>query len=230
MRILYIIPARAGSKGLPGKNTKILGDKPLISHTIEFVLKNIKENDELCISTDDDIIFSIAKDLGVEIPFKRPAELATDTATTYDVIIHALKFYEERGQFFDCVMLLQVTSPLRAKTDLDNVILSYDNDTDMVVTVKESKENPYFTLFEEDKNGLLVKSKISNFQRRQDCPNVFAFNGSMYLMNVLSLKKGSMNEFKRIKKVIMPNERSVDVDTMADWILLEYYFSNFNTN
>ena len=82
MRILYIIPARAGSKGLPGKNTKILGDKPLISHTIEFVLKNIKENDELCISTDDDIIFSIAKDLADEIPFKRPVELATDTTNT----------------------------------------------------------------------------------------------------------------------------------------------------
>lgn len=228
MRILYLIPARAGSKGLPGKNTKILGKKPLVTYTLEFVLKNMKEDDELCVSTDDDTIISIAADLGVAIPFKRPDELATDTSTTYDVIMHALNFYKERGQSFDCVMLMQVTSPLRLQSDLDKVLKSYDEDIDMVVTVKESKENPYFTLFEEDKEGFLEKSKIGNFQRRQDCPNVFALNGSMYLMNILALKKGPMNQFKKIKKVIMPNERSVDVDNMADWTLLEYYFSYFD--
>jgi len=227
MRILYLIPARAGSKGLPGKNTKILGNKPLITHTIDFVKKRIKKKDELCISTDDDAIFSIAADLGINIPFERPSELATDTATTYDVIMHALKFYEGQGKFFDCVLLLQVTSPLRSELDFDCLISSYDKEIDMVVTVKQSKENPYFTLFEENNEGYIEKSKTGDFQRRQDCPAVFAFNGSMYLMNVEALKKGPINQFKKIKKVIMPDERSVDVDNMADWILLEYYFSSF---
>lgn len=227
MNILYLIPARAGSKGLPGKNTKILGNKPLITHTIDFVKKRIKKKDELCISTDDDAIFSIAADLGINIPFERPSELATDTATTYDVIMHALKFYEGQGKFFDCVLLLQVTSPLRSELDFDCLISSYDKEIDMVVTVKQSKENPYFTLFEENNEGYIEKSKTGDFQRRQDCPAVFAFNGSMYLMNVESLKKGPINQFRKIKKVIMPDERSVDVDNMADWILLEYYFSSF---
>jgi len=227
MNILYLIPARAGSKGLPGKNTKILGSKPLITHTIDFVQKRIQKEDELCISTNDNAVFSIAADLGINIPFERPSELATDTATTYDVIMHALKFYEEQGKFFDCVLLLQVTSPLRSELDFDCLISSYDKEIDMVVTVKQSKENPYFTLFEENNEGYIEKSKSGDFQRRQDCPAVFAFNGSMYLMNVEALKQGPINQFKKIKKVIMPDERSVDVDNMADWILLEYYFSHF---
>ena len=225
MKILYLIPARAGSKGLPGKNVKLLGEKPLIIHTIDFVLKNIKPEDELCISTNDENVLSIAANLGIHVPFKRPEELACDTANSYDVIMHALNYYESNNMFFDFVMLLQATSPFRIQQDFDNVIQSYNDEIEMVVTVKKAKENPYFTLFEENQSGFLDKSKKGNFQRRQDCPDVFAYNGSMYLMKVSALKEKTLSEFKKIKKVIMPEERSVDIDTMADWVLAEFYLN-----
>lgn len=225
MKILYLIPARAGSKGLPGKNVKLLGKKPLIVHTIDFVLENIKLEDELCISTNDDNVLTIASKLGINVPFKRPVELSSDTASSYDVIKHALKYYESNNRFFDFVMLLQPTSPFRIQQDFDNVIQSYNDEIEMVVTVKKAKENPYFTLFEENESGFLEKSKKGNFHRRQDCPDVFAFNGSIYLMKVSALKKKTLSEFKKIKKVIMPEERSVDIDTMADWVLAEFYLN-----
>lgn len=225
MKILYLIPARAGSKGLPGKNVKILGDKPLIVHSIDFALKNIKEEDELCISSNDEEVLDIAKSLRIDVPFVRPGELASDTANSYDVIMHAIKCYEDNNKCFDLVLLLQPTSPFRSQEDFDTLIQSYDDEVEMVVSVKKAKENPYFTLFEENESGFLDKSKKGDFQRRQDCPDVFAFNGSMYLLKVSALKNRSINEFKKIKKIVMPEERSIDIDTMADWILAEFYLN-----
>ena len=225
MKILYLIPARAGSKGLPGKNVKILGDKPLIAHTIDFALKNIKEEDELCISSNDAEVLDIAKSLRIDVPFVRPEELASDTANSYDVIMHAIKYYEDNNKCFDLVLLLQPTSPFRSQDDFDTLIQSYNDEVEMVVSVKKAKENPYFTLFEENESGFLDKSKKGDFQRRQDCPDVFAFNGSMYLLKVSALKNRTINEFKKIKKIVMPEERSIDIDTMADWILAEFYLN-----
>jgi N-acylneuraminate cytidylyltransferase len=225
MKILYLIPARAGSKGLPGKNTKKLGSKPLIEYSVDFALKNKNTGDELCISTNDDSVLAIASDLGIDVPFKRPEELASDTASSYDVIMHAIKYYEDNNKFFDLVLLLQPTSPFRNQQDFKNLIKSYDDEVEMVVSVKKSKENPYFTLFEENEFGFLDKSKKGDFQRRQDCPDVFAYNGSMYLIRLDALKNKKINEFKKIKKIIMPEERSVDIDTMADWILAEFYLN-----
>jgi N-acylneuraminate cytidylyltransferase len=225
MKILYLIPARGGSKGLPGKNVKKLGDKPLIVHSIEFAMMNKRGEDELCISTDDIKVIEIVKSMGIEIPFVRPDKLSSDSATSYDVILHALEHYEKSGKNFDAVLLLQPTSPFRNKQDFNNLISNYNPDLDMVVSVKNVKENPYFTLFEEDELGFLEKSKKGNFQRRQDCPKVFAYNGSMYLMNVATLKKRTISEFEKIKKIVMPDERSIDIDTMADWILAEFYLN-----
>jgi len=225
MKILYLIPARAGSKGLPGKNTKLLGNKPLIVYTIDFALQNMKYEDELCISTNDDSVLAIASDLGIDLPFKRPEELASDTANSYDVVMHAIQYYEDCNKYFDLVLLLQPTSPFRNQQDFENLIQSYDDEVEMVVSVKKAKENPYFTLFEENESGFLDKSKKGDFQRRQDCPDVFAYNGSMYLMSVNSLKNAKINEFKKIKKIIMPEERSIDIDTMADWTLAEFYLN-----
>lgn len=223
MKILYLIPARGGSKGLPGKNTKVLGDKPLIVHSIEYALMNKKYGDELCISTDDFKVIEIAKNIGVEIPFVRPDKLASDSATSYDVILHALEHYEKEGKTFDAVLLLQPTSPFRNQQDFNNIISCFSDELEMVVSVKNAKENPYFTIFEEDEFGFLNKSKNGSFQRRQDCPLVYTYNGSMYLMSVEALKKHTISEFKKIKKIVMPEERSIDIDTMADWVLAEFY-------
>jgi N-acylneuraminate cytidylyltransferase len=99
----------------------------------------------------------------------------------------------------------------------------------MVVSVKLAKENPYFNLYEENNDVYLSKSKIGNFERRQDCPVVYAFNGSMYLINIESIKISRIAEFKKIKKIIMPEERSVDIDTPVDWALAEFYLKNENS-
>lgn len=223
MKILYIIPARAGSKGLPGKNTKSLLGKPLIVYSIEFALKHLKHGDEICISTNDEKIINIAKEMGIDVPFIRPEELSNDTANSYNVITHAINYYEKQRKFFDFVLLLQPTSPLRNDEDFENLIHNYEVDIDMVVSVKFTKENPYSTLFEENELGYLSKSKPGDFFRRQECPPVYAFNGSMYLMKISSLKKTNIQGFQKIKKIVMPEERSVDIDTMADWVVVEYY-------
>lgn len=229
MRILYLIPARKGSKGLPGKNTKILGDKPLILYTIDFALNIMEDEDILCISTNDLEVVKIAEAKGILIPFIRSEELSNDNAASYDVIIHAINHYEKLNQKFDAVLLLQPTSPFRTQEDFVNLKNEFDITTDMVVSVKFAKENPYFTLFEENNDGYLDKSKVGNFERRQDCPHVYAFNGSMYLINIESIKNSKIADFKKVKKIVMPEERSVDIDTLADWTLAEFNLKNENS-
>jgi N-acylneuraminate cytidylyltransferase len=228
VRILYLIPARKGSKGLPGKNTKLLGSKPLIDYSIDFAMVNMVDGDELCISTNDPNVLEICKKRGVAVPFIRPEILSSDNATSYDVIIHAIQHYEKLDQIFDAVLLLQPTSPFRIKDDFTKIIKEFTLDSDMVVSVKLVKENPYFTLFEENDEGFLNRSKEGCFDRRQDCPNVFAFNGSIYLINIQSIKTSKISAFKKIKKIIMPESRSIDIDTPADWVLAEFYLKNEN--
>jgi CMP-N,N'-diacetyllegionaminic acid synthase len=228
MRILFLIPARSGSKGLPGKNTKVLGAKTLIEYSIDFALENFTDSDELCISTNDPLVVEIAMKRGISIPFTRPDHLSNDTASSYDVIMHALNHYERINKKFDAVLLLQPTSPFRKNEDLQRLFKEFDKEIDMVVSVKIAKENPYFTLFESTTDGYIQKSKSGIFDRRQDTPEVYAFNGSMYLISVDSLKKSKLGDFKKIKKIIMPEERSVDIDTLADWSLAEFYLKNEN--
>src|SRR4051812_31147267 len=106
MKPLYIIPARGGSKGLPGKNVKILRDKPLIHYSIEVALALTAE-ENICVTTDDDEIIAVAQQTGIKIPFKRPAQLATDTAAMQDVLRHAINFYELNNHSYDVIVLLQ---------------------------------------------------------------------------------------------------------------------------
>jgi CMP-N,N'-diacetyllegionaminic acid synthase len=229
MKILYIIPARKGSKGIPGKNHKLLGGKPLIEYTIEFALENMSCCDDLCISTNDQRIIEVARTKGVSVPFIRPDELCEDNTSSNDVILHAIEFYEKLDKTYDAILYLQPTSPFRSKEDLDKILSEFDLNLDMVVTVKLSKENPYFTIFEEDENGYLVKCKAGNFVTRQECPSVYIYNGSMYLINVKSIKENLITNFRKIKKVIMPDNRSVDIDTSSDWVLAEYILNNENS-
>lgn len=224
MRTLIIIPARAGSKGLPGKNIKLLGGKALIAYSIEYAIEIKGENDIICISSNDDDVLKIAEQYDISIPFKRPEELASDTAGSYEVIMHAINYYEQKGILFERILLLQPTSPFRTIDDFTRLQNQYDN-CDMAVTVSQAKENPYFNIFEENNDGYLEKSKKGNFATRQECPPVYVYNGSMYLISIQSLKQGSISSFKKIRKVVMPYERSVDIDTMKDWIIAEYFSS-----
>jgi len=221
MNILYIIPARGGSKGIPGKNIKLLGGKPLIHYSIK-VARQIANDEDICVSTDDQEIIRVVNSVGLKVPFLRPTKLATDTAGSYEVILHAIQYYKSIGKKYDVVVLLQPTSPFRNVTNLKEAIGLFSSNIDMVVSVFETRSNPYYVLFEEDENGFLRKSKQGNFARRQDCPIVYEYNGSIYVMNVKSLKEKSFTQFGTIVKYVMDSEYTIDLDTQLDWEFAEF--------
>lgn len=221
MDILVVIPARGGSKGIPGKNIKPLNGKPLIYYTIDAA-RTIVDDSHICVSTDDDKIINVVENYGLKVPFKRPKELATDTAGTYDVLLHALRFYEDKGEKFDVVILLQATSPFRSGEHIIEALELYTPDIDMVVSVKETDSNPYYVCFEEDSKGMLQVSKgEGNYIRRQDCPPVYEYNGAIYIINPNSLKKCPLNKFSRRRKYVMDRITSLDLDNMIDWKIAE---------
>ena len=226
MNILVIIPARGGSKGIPGKNIKLLGGKPLIYYAID-VARAIVDDTHICVSTDDDQIIRVVEQYGLSVPFIRPTELATDTAGSYGVLLHALSFYESKGEHFDAVVLLQVTSPFRTVNHVREALNLYNKDLDMVVSVKETDSNPYYLCFEEDTEGMLHISKgDGHYTRRQDCPPVYEYNGAIYIINPERMKAMPLNKFKKRVKNVMDREHSVDLDTMMDWMIAEYMITN----
>ena len=226
MKVLYLIPARGGSKGLPKKNIKVLKAKPLIHHSIDFA-RNFTDDINICVSTDSEEIIRCAEENNLKINFKRPDELASDSASTNDVINHAINYYESEGMFFDLLVLLQPTTPFRKKSDLQNMLNDWKDDLDLLVSVKESHDSPYFNLFEENETGFLSKSKDLDITRRQDAPKIYAFNGSIYLFNVKSLKSKEIKDFRKIKKYLMKDPiYSIDIDTPFDWVLSQTVISN----
>lgn len=219
MRYLAVIPARGGSKGIPGKNIKPLAGKPLIYYTLE-VAKEVFPIEDICVSTDDDQIRKVVEDFGIAVSFMRPPELATDEAGMHEVLLHALDFYKAKGKEYDAVVLLQPTSPLRRAEHVREAMQLFSTDLDMVVSVKETNSNPYYVLFEENVQGYLEPSKKGNFVRRQDCPRVYEYNGAIYLINVSTLRNTqALRELKGIKKYQMDEYSSMDIDTDLDWKL-----------
>ena len=226
MNILVVIPARGGSKGIPHKNIKKLNGKELITYSID-VARQLTSDDNICVSTDDDNIIATVENYGLKVPFKRPIELATDSAGTNGVLLHALDFYENQGRTYDVIVLLQPTSPFRSIDSLSAAVDLYTPDVDMVVSVKEAVTNPYYNSFEENDKGLLVISKGEGLiERRQDAPKVWEFNGSIYVINTTRLKEVGLSRLNRIKKYVMDDFHSIDLDTMMDWYMAEYIFSN----
>ena len=220
MKPLIVIPARGGSKGVPRKNIKVLGDKPLIQYTIDAA-KGVFDDEFICVSTDDFEIKSVVEQLGLKVPFLRPNELASDTAGTYEVLLHAISYYEAKGYFPDTLILLQPTSPFRTSAHIKEALKLYHESIDMVVSVKETKANPYYILFEEDRNGYLKKTKEANFTRRQDCPKVWEYNGAIYIINVKALKERAISQFTKVYKFEMDETSSHDIDTLLDWKIAE---------
>lgn len=221
MKILVIIPARGGSKGIPHKNIKPLNGKPLIHYTIDEA-REIVGDEDICVSTDDPEIIKCVEDYGQEVPFVRPEELATDTAGTYEVLLHALNFYEKQGRHYDVVLLLQNTSPFRKAEQIKEALKLYTPDVDMVVSVKECAANPYYSVFEENSEGYLHVCKgDGNIFRRQDAPKVYEYNGAIYIMNAERLKTTHMHKMQKRVKYVMDDLSSFDLDTMWDWEMAE---------
>jgi len=220
MKPLVVIPARAGSKGVPGKNIKKLAGKPLLHYTIDAAMQ-VFCPEIICVSTDSEEIKACAEAAGLQVPFLRPSVLATDTCGTRDVLLHAITYYQSTGYDPDTLVLLQPTSPFRSAKHISEGLELFSLEIDMVVSVKETKSNPYFTLFEEYSKGFLTPSKKASFNRRQDCPKIWEFNGAIYIINIDSLSKSEMRDFSRIMKYEMDERSSHDIDTQLDWLVAE---------
>lgn len=220
MKLLVVIPARGGSKGVPGKNIKILNEKPLIQYTIDAA-RDVVSPDAICVSTDDLKIKSVVESLGLNVPFLRPSILATDTAGTYEVLLHAVEYYESQEYYADVLVLLQPTSPFRTSKHIAEALELFDEHCEMVVSVKETKANPYYILREENAEGWLENSKKGDYTRRQDCPKVYELNGAIYLINVAALKQRNISAFTKVRKYVMDNISSHDIDDRMDWKFAE---------
>ncbi len=219
---LFIIPARGGSKGLPGKNIKPLNGKPLICYSID-VARQLVDDEHICVSSDDEAIIKVAEEYQLKVPFIRPAEWSTDTAGSSEVLLHALGYYESIGRTYKKIVLLQPTSPFRKKEFILEALELLKEDTEMVASAKITEANPYYVLFEENTEGYLEKSKKSESSRRQDVPVVYQLNGSVYAIDVASLKKKkTLAAFTKIKKYKMETIYSVDIDTLMDFEYCEF--------
>ncbi|NQZ56577.1 MAG: acylneuraminate cytidylyltransferase family protein [Lentisphaeraceae bacterium] len=221
MKFLFIIPARGGSKGIPGKNIKNLADKPLLHYSIELA-RQFSADADICLSTDDDEIAACAEEVNLTTPFRRPAKMATDNSGSYEYIMHAIEHYEKKGRHYDAIVLLQPTSPLRRADQLKSMLQDFSTDMDMMVSVQEARHNPVCVSFIEDEKGCLSRLFKEESTLRQEVPVVYEYNGAFYIMNVQSLKQGSYNEFKDIRKFVMDEVSSLDIDTPLDWGFAEF--------
>jgi N-acylneuraminate cytidylyltransferase len=221
MKTLFVIPARGGSKGIPGKNIKYLGGAPLIKYSIDIARKFTTDNN-ICVTTDDPSIAETVEGFGLALPFMRPPNLATDTASTNDVLLHAIAHYESLGSFFEVIILLQPTSPFRKAFHITESLNEYkEKNADMVMSVFEARANPYYVLFEEN-DGILKKIKQWDGNSRQQAPKVYQANGSIYIINVESFKKcKDLKRLTNIRKYVMEEIWSLDIDLPIDLEIAE---------
>jgi len=224
-KILAIIPARGGSKRLPRKNIIDLNGKPLIAWSIEAGL-NSKYVDRVIVSTDDIEIAKISEKWGADIPFIRPKELATDTATTVDVIKHAIISLEEIGDIYDYIMLLQPTSPLRTSEHIDNAVeIMMEKCLDSITGVSEvSHPIEWTNTLPENLSMDNFISKEVYFTRGQDFPKRYQINGAIYLIKKDSLfLSGQMISKANSMAYVIDKKSSVDIDTEDDFLLASFY-------
>ncbi|WP_339799092.1 acylneuraminate cytidylyltransferase family protein [Paenibacillus sp. FSL R5-0744] len=219
-KILAIIPARGGSKGVPHKNIKKLAGKPLISWTIEEAKKS-RYIDRLILSSDDHKIIEIARSQGCDAPFIRPKHLSEDTTPGIDPVLHAINQLPS----FDYVVLLQPTSPLRLVEDIDGCIENIVNmGAPACVSVTKTNESPYWMYTLKENNmlkQLIVQEK--EIERRQELPEVYYTNGAVYVADVNWLLKSGTFLEKETVAYVMPRNRSNDIDTEEDFLICEYF-------
>lgn len=220
MNIISIC-ARGGSTGVPGKNIRPLCGKPLIAWTIEQALASGLA-DRVLVSTDSPEIAAVARSFGAEVPFLRPAELATATAGKLPVILHLVEWAAATLGPISRIIDLDPTSPLRDIADIHACNDLLDDDTGLVITGYESDKNPYFNMVEQKADGSIerVCPPAVEVLGRQGAPKVYAMNGSVYAWHRHSLKP-SLWAAGRIRLHLMPRERSIDIDHPVDFDMVE---------
>jgi len=221
-KVLAIIPARGGSKRLPRKNILPLHGKPLIAWSIEAGL-NSKYIDRVVVSTDCEDIAKVAIDFGADVPFIRPSEIATDTASTDSVILHCLSTLSVDTNP-DIVVILQPTSPLRTNQDIDQALrLLIDKEAEGIVSVCECEHSPFWsnTLPADSNMGAFINKDVKG-KRSQDLPSCYRLNGAVYVFTSDSLiDKQGVSYTESVYSFIMPGSRSVDIDLELDFRLAE---------
>ena len=221
MKILGLIPARGGSKGIPKKNIKKLGGKELIRYTIEAGLA-CDAIDHLVVSTDDMIIGKVSLEAGADVPFIRPKALASDNSPTIDTVIHVLEYFKNKGNPFDAVCLLQPTTPFRTAASIQNAIDQFvDQKADSLISVREVPHtyNPHWVFELAIDSGFLKIATGDNqiIPRRQDLPKAFHRDGAIYLTKTEVVLKDRSLYGKKIAYYLMKESPAINLDTMEDW-------------
>lgn len=222
-KILAVITARGGSKGIPQKNIKMLFGKPLIAYSIQAALQSRTLN-KIIVSTNDETIANVSKQYGAEVPFLRPKHLATDTATSLSVLQHAARYLAEKENYLaDIIVCLQPTSPLRSAEDIDQAVtLCLSTGADSVVSLCQVECHPYWMKkVVAGRVYPLMEVADEEYPRRQDLPVVYQPNGAIYVTRRKVLLEEGRILGEHTLAYIMPQERSIDIDTPIDLKLAE---------
>ena len=223
-KIVALIPARGGSKGIKNKNIIDLCGKPLISYTIQAALES-KYIDKVIVSTDSQEIADVAIKYGAEVPFLRPGELASDTSKTIDAVMHAVGELEKRKEQYDILILLQATQPLRTADDIDSAIeLFIKNKGQSLVSVSPVEDNPILIRTIDNLGRMNSILPMKSTCRRQDMPLYYRVNGCIYINLISELDLNTSFNDNKIP-YIMPKELSVDIDEIKDLLIAQYYIS-----
>jgi N,N'-diacetyl-8-epilegionaminate cytidylyltransferase len=225
MKTIGFVFARGGSKGLPGKNLKLLCGKPLIAHAIEIGLQ-VKNMDRVIVSTDDERIAEVAKKHGAHVPFLRPAHLATDDSSEWLSWQHAVDFMQKELKF-DTFVSIPATAPLRTVQDVELCIDALDLDSDLAVTVKHAASNPYFSMLVKEPSGYcrIAIPSANVITRRQDAPEVFEITPIAYVTRPDFIKSRTSIFDGKMKPVLIPSEYTIDIDTALDFEYAEFLMS-----
>ena len=233
MDYVALIFARSGSKGLPGKNLKVLGDKPLIGIAIECALK-ISRIKRVIVSTDAEEIATVSRRYGAEVPFLRPAELALDSTPEWHAWQHALNYLKDfEGSLPKSMVSLPTTSPLRSVVDVDNCINEYEKGlSDVVVTITNSHRNPYFNMVKEDASGefVLVNKPDKIITQRHRTPTVFDLTTVCYVANSQFVLTNNGIFEGKVGAVRVPQERAIDIDTEFDFDIVQALIKSGKVN
>lgn len=225
--VLCTVCVRGGSTGIPDKNLRQVGGKPLLVHSIEDG-RSWERTTDLVVSTDSDEIATVAESAGARVPFSRPARLATDTSPKLPVIRHAHEEMERRtDRIFEYVVDLDATAPLRTVADIEDCFrVVKETDAENAYTVTEADKNPYFNMVELDEDGYASPSKEmeGRFTRRQDTPTVYEMNAAVYVFQREFLMKSDTVHGDRTRISEMPAERSVDIDTPLDLAFAKFLY------
>ncbi len=224
-KILALIPARGGSKGIKDKNIIDLCGKPLIAYSIECGLQS-KYIDSVVVTTDSEKIAEVSRQYGARVPFLRPAEYAQDTSTTLVAVLHAIRTLEEMGERYDALVLLQPTQPLRTSEDVDKAIEAYfANGEESTVSVSVVFDHPILVRTIGQDGRLQNMLNRSSTCRRQDMPTYYRVNGCIYINKVTALNAETSFNDNPIPYVMGP-EHAVDIDELVDLKVAEYYLEN----